>query len=192
MNEIWKDVKGFEGLYQISNLGNIMSLRYNKVLSRKASNGDYITAVLFDGNGNKRNVRIHVLVAENFIKDIPKGYQVHHKDENKQNNMVENLEIVSPKEHHKLTLKEHPNLIDGMVYYNKYTKCKSVLQYSLDGKLIAEYPNCKEASKATGVCHRNILQVASKTPFNSKGNVRKQAGGFVWKYKDEKGVVLCS
>lgn len=185
MKEVWKDVKGFEGLYKISNLGKIKSLRYNKILSEKTSKGDYITATLFDGNGGKRNVRIHTLVAENFIGDIPKGYQVHHKDGNKQNNFVGNLEIISPEEHHKITLEQNPHILDGMMKYNKHDKCKTVLQYSLDGKLIAEYPNCKEAGRITGVCSRNINQVASKTPFNGKGDVRKQAGGFVWKYKDE-------
>lgn len=46
-----------------------------------------------------------------------------------------------------------------------------------------------EASRVTGVCARNILQVADKEPFNSKGSVRKQAGGYIWKFADEKEVV---
>lgn len=67
-----------------------------------------------------------------------------------------------------------------MVNYNKYVKTKKILQYTLEGKYIATYNNSKEASQATGVCQRNILQVANKEPFNKKGNIRKQVGGYVW------------
>lgn len=51
--------------------------------------------------------------------------------------------------------------------------------------LIGVFANSKEASDATGVCQRNIRQVASKEPFNKKGGVRKQAGGYIWKFKEE-------
>ena len=72
----------------------------------------------------------------------------------------------------------------GVHYYNKIAKTKRVKQLSLDGTLIATYLNCHEASKATGVCQRNIHQVASKTEYRPV-LTRKQAGGYIWKFKGD-------
>jgi hypothetical protein len=94
------------------------------------------------------------------------------------------LEWISTREHSRITREQNPNVIKGLVRYNKFIRPKKVQQYSLNGELLNEYNNCKEAHLKTGVCARNIHQVASKTPFNQNGNVRKQAGGYVWKYKD--------
>lgn len=207
MNEEWKWIKGYEGLYQISNMGRLKSFHRNKtdgeIRSVKNSKGWYLTMPL-RGNNARRTERIHVLVAKHFIGDIPKGYHVHHKDGNKQNNRVDNLEIISPKDHNLETLKQHPHMLDGMIAYNqgrrlpgwetrKNYSSKSpikfphgkILQYSLDGEYINRFDNACEASRTTGVCGRNILQVANKTPFNNKGGTRKQAGGFIWRFEKE-------
>jgi len=150
-------------------------------------NGWYFTVILRDGNGEYSTKRIHQLVAEHFIGEIPKGYHVHHKDGNKQNNKVSNLEVISQKEHTRETMKQHPDYCKGMNEYNKYVRPRHIRQYDLEGHFIAEYANSKIASELTGICARNILQVANKKPFNSKGSVRKQAGGYVWKFADDKG-----
>lgn len=83
------------------------------------------------------------------------------------------------------TIKKNKNVIKGMNDYNRYVKPKRVKQYTFDGVYLAEYVNCEIASRMTGICQRNISQVASKEPYNSKGNVRKQAGGYVWKFEKE-------
>ena len=195
-NEIWKDVKGFEGIYQISNLGRLKSFKKHKsgyILSNKNQKGDYLSVIL-KGNNKVRHTRIHILVVESFIGDIPKGYQVHHIDGNKQNNCVDNLEIVSTRTHHILSVLDNPKLINGMINYNKKIRPKKIYQYSLDGDFIKEYPNAIEASNETGVCSRNILQVANKDEYKP-GLVRKQAGGFVWSFEKldkESEVVVCS
>ena len=137
-----------------------------------------------------------------FIGEIPKGYHVHHKDGNKQNNRVDNLEILSPKEHSLETVRLNPNYLDGMIAYNKnrfiggdrknyfkaerkrFTKGK-IFQYSLDGEFINSFYTAVDASRETGVCERNILQVANKEPFNKNGAIRKQAGGYIWKFESE-------
>lgn len=194
MKEVWKDVKGFEGLYQISNLGRLKSFRKHKdgyILSQTNQKGWYFTVNLFKSDGTKTTRRIHILVAQHFIGEIPIGWHVHHKDGNKQNNRVDNLEIIHPKSHYQETKKEHPEIVTGMVKYNKFDKPRRIQQYDKEGNFIAEYANAKIASHYTGVCQRNILQVSSGDEYKT-GKVRKQAGGFVWKYKDEKGVVLCS
>lgn len=189
MTEEWKWIKGYEGLYQVSNTGKIKSFHRNpngEIRSVKHSGGWYLTLPILK-DGVKKTIRIHQVVAETFIGEIPKGYHVHHKDGNKQNNRVQNLEIIHPKQHKLETIKQHPDFCKGMNEYNKYQRPRHIQQYDLEGHFIAEYANCKIASELTGVCARNILQVADKKPFNVKGSVRKQAGGYVWKFADEKG-----
>ena len=189
MLEEWKLVKGFEGAYSISNTGKIRhtTKRFvNRELSMKNAKGWYLTVRLFDGK-NWYTKRIHRLVYETFVGAIPKGYHVHHIDGNKQNNRVDNLMVLSESDHLKITA-HNPKNYAAMVYKNRFCQ-KHIMQYTLDGKFVKEYINAFEAGRATGVCQRNISQVANKDPFNKKtGAYRKQAGGFIWKYKGE-GVV---
>ena len=82
MDEEWKWVNDFSGIYQISNFGRLKSFKRcsdGYILSEKNEKGGYFSVVLRDPIQNKRrSVRIHVLVAETFIGEIPKGYHVHH------------------------------------------------------------------------------------------------------------------
>lgn len=186
--EKWVDIEGFEGVYKVSNLGRIMSNKrgYWNILSIKNSKGDYLSVVLKRNNKDKHSlsIRVHRLVYLSFVGQIPKGkkYHIHHIDGNKQNNNVNNLELVKSSEHHKIHIAENPLMLSGLVRYNKYEKTKAIMQFDLDGNFIKAYRNGKEASIATGVCQRNILQVANKEPYNKNGNVRKQAGGFIWRF----------
>lgn len=194
MIEEWKWISGYEGIYQISNLGRLKSFRKEEggyIRSNKNKNGWYLTVNLYDSKGQRKTKRIHALVAEAFIGEIPKGYQVHHKDGNKQNNAVSNLAIIHPSQHRKETEKAKPQITTGMVVYNQFQRPNRIRQYTCDGYFIAEYANAQIASELTGVCQRNILQVANKTPFNSKGNIRKQAGGYVWVIAKESEVMRC-
>lgn len=96
MKEIWKDIKGYEGLYQVSNLGNVKSLKTNKNLYYSNSNNGYLRVGLFK---NKRKMfSIHRLVAENFIPNPNEYLVVNHKDFNQKNNKVDNLEWCTSKE----------------------------------------------------------------------------------------------
>lgn len=99
--EEWRDIKGYEGLYQISNLGRVKSLRDNhgnyreKILNPSNRKGYLIVSLC--RKGRKREFKVHRLVALHFI-DNPNNYsQVNHKDENKENNRVDNLEWCTPK-----------------------------------------------------------------------------------------------
>lgn len=184
-NEEWRYVKGFENVYAISNKGRLASNKSNKwrVLSNKNSKGNYLSIVLRYKNA-KRHTRIHRLVYESFIGDIQKGkkYHIHHINHDKQDNRVENLLLVSAKEHYQLDI-DSKNISGLRPIWENYKggySPKKVVQKSLDGKIIAFYDSAKQAHLATGVCERNIRQVASKEPYNTKGSIRKQAGGYIW------------
>lgn len=99
MTEEWKDIKGYEGLYKISNLGRVKSLTRNTVkehIMKQSENDRYKTVELFNNGIGKRKL-VHRLVAENFIANLNNYNQVNHKDENKFNNHATNLEWCTSK-----------------------------------------------------------------------------------------------
>ena len=95
MEEIWKDVEGFEGRYQVSNLGRVRSLLRNGLIRKQKlfGNTDYLHVVLLKDRKYTR-LSVHRLVAEHFVEGYKEGYVVNHKDENKLNNNVEKLDAV--------------------------------------------------------------------------------------------------
>lgn len=187
MEEIWKDIEGFEGAYQVSNFGRLKSfkrVKTGRVLSMVNKTGWYLNAVL-EYNGLFKSIKIHSLVALYFLGDKPYDKpEVNHKDSNKQNNHVDNLEWISRRDNMKHAVAADPSFLNAMIYKNQHEKPFPVLQLSLNGDFINKYFNCFEASKATGVCARNIHQVASKTEYKH-GLTRKQAGGFIWEFGEK-------
>lgn len=203
--EIWKDVKDWEGIYKASNKGRLASSKRGEwnVLSNINNKGGYLSVIL-KYNGRKKSVRIHRLVYETFVEPIPKGkrYHVHHKDGNKQNNNLENLEFVDATMHYELHYGKHRQIpqnfirpkpkkvysnsknFDNGIKHKRPMYIRKINQYDLQGNYINTYISAAHAEKITGVCSRNILQVANKEPFNKKGNVRKQAGGFIWQFAE--------
>ena len=96
MKEEWRDIKGYEGKYQVSNLGRVKSLNYNRtgkenILSSTPDKGGYLIVNLYK-KGKRRGFSVHKLVALHFIPNLNNFSEVNHKDENKSNNCVENLE----------------------------------------------------------------------------------------------------
>lgn len=180
--EIWKDIPGWEGIYQVSNFGGIKSFKVNKkgcVMKHTNKTGWYLTFNLKLKGRVTVTKRIHRLVAELFIPNPYKYNMVNHKDMNKQNNCVENLEWVTCSQNVKHAVKNKPNMVAAMNHYNRFIRPYPIIQRSLSGEYINTYPNCTEASLATGVCSRNICQVAYKEEYRH-GLTRKQAGGYRW------------
>ncbi len=181
MKEIWKDIKGYEGLYQISNLGRIKSLpkingyKFQKELIRKnelGTNG-YLIIVL-NKNSKHHSYSIHRLVAQAFIPNPKDKPQVNHKDGNKLNNNVENLEWTTRSENQKHAyklglLKPYPLM--------PIKRMKKVNQYTLQGKLITNFNSIKEASKTTNISITSISQCCN--------NKQKTAGKYIWKFEGE-------
>ena len=98
MEEIWKDIKGYEGLYKVSNLGRVKSVHFNhskkvteKILKPIKDRDGYVDAFLYK-NGKVKHFKMHRLVAEAFIPNPNNLPQINHIDENVNNNRVDNLE----------------------------------------------------------------------------------------------------
>lgn len=118
MKEIWKDIKDYENLYQVSNLGNVKSLRTNKNLYYSKTTKGYLKAGLYK-NGKRKMCFVHRLVAEAFILNTNNKSCVNHKDCNILNNNVSNLEWCTHKENN--TYKNHnlKNHISSVIYFLK-------------------------------------------------------------------------
>lgn len=181
--EEWQPVRNYEGIYAISNFGRLAHNTNDcyRVLKLTNSKGWYF-GVRLRKDGKYTTYRIHRLVYSAFVGEIPKGknWHIHHKNGNKQDNRIENLELLFSSEHHLIDIDKHTTT--AMNYYNQEVRPKSIIQKTMNGEFIAMYRNAKDASMASGVCQRNILQVANKTPFNVAGAVRKQAGGYIWEF----------
>lgn len=173
MEEIWRDIKGYEGLYQVSNLGNVKSLCYNKtknlskLLKPRKNNvsSDAYFLVSLCKKGIHKNFYIHRLVAEAFIENVNDLPQVNHIDEDKSNNKVSNLEWCSAAYNLNYgTCRERASRKTGM----------PVFQYTKDGNFVKEYYSIHEATRQTGITNvGDCIRGKSKT-----------AGGFVWKLKE--------
>lgn len=174
LTEEWRDVPGFEGYFQISNKGNVK--RLSRVVNGKVyiesivqpNIGRYIQVSL-SANGKRRRFLVHRLVAMAFISNPNEYGYVNHIDENKHNNHVDNLEWCTQKHncnHGTRTARIKSNMPQN----------KKVIQLTMDGEFVAEYPTIQDAARQTRICAGHICDVC-------KGN-REFANGFKWRYKD--------
>ena len=156
MKEIWKDCKGYPG-YQISNLGRVWSVKRQRYLKGCYDKYGYIKVCLTAKNGKTKTERIHRLVALAFL-DNPNNYpQVNHKDENKQNNCVDNLEWCDAK------------------YNNNYgTRTKRISKPVYCVELDRVFDGASQAARELNIDNSDIGKCC-------KGKL-KRAGGYIWEY----------
>lgn len=168
--EHWKAIAGYEGIYEVSDLGRVKSLGNNKsrkekiLKPRKYSCGYYLVNLCKDGVA--KQCLIHRLVADAFIPNPNNLETVNHKDEVKTNNSASNLEWMSQKD----------NLNYG-TRNNRVAEANSKQVQMLDkktGELIATFPSINEAERITGIPRSNISSCCLSK--------RKSSGGYVWKY----------
>lgn len=184
MEEIWKDIVGYEGYYQVSNLGNVKSLNYKNVkgqehnLTFKTNNDGRLWVILYK-NGISKPMLVHRIVGMAFLKNPENLPQINHKDENPKNNNVENLEWCTGQYNIKYSADRHPERYancgakKGSKHNGKNKKFK-VMQLSLDGELIREWENTREIYLQTGMSSSSITDCC-------KGK-RRKAYGFKWQY----------
>lgn len=182
-NEIWKDVQGYEGLYQVSNLGRIKSLKrkvyagrnrtrwqYEKIMSNYRTNGNGYKIVGLNKEGKSKNKYIHRLVAETFLKN-PNNYKyINHKDENKANNCVSNLEFCTAQYNSTYNNLHKRNGLKNR--NNKYSK--KIYQLDDDNNIINKFPSISEASRQLNVSYQAISDCL-------KGK-QNHSAGYKWKY----------
>lgn len=172
MEEIWKDIEGYHGKYQVSNLGNVRRVGKRVLKPQKRGNG-YLFVWLYDGNNNAKHISVHRLVAQAFIPN-PFGLdEVNHLDECKINNRADNLEWCT---HQENCVYRDRNKRIGLANTNG-KKSKAIAQYTLDGTLVCVYPSLQEAGRH-GYAASNICRCANGHQKYS------HAYGYMWRYAD--------
>lgn len=183
MSETWIDIQGYSGLYQVSSMGNVRSLKrtvlhpHSKtrtypakmIIPKTAGHRGYRYVRLSKG-GHTEKWKIARLVALHFIPNPENKRVVNHKNGNKGDDRVSNLEWNTDSENQKhayaIGLR---NPAKGTAHY----RSQPVGQFSLDGKLIQKFVSQLAASEATGISQSSIWSVLAEK--------RKSAGGFLWK-----------
>lgn len=170
-SEIWKDVVGYEGLYQVSNLGRIKRLpsivknRYIKggLLNPRKHNYGYLSVYLCK-NGVCEQWLLHRIVAIAFIPNPKNLPQINHKDSNRRNNFASNLEWVTRSQNIK------------HAYDNRLNKKARPVECLKDGVVIKTYQSALEAEKVDGFSSRNIAHCCNHRYRH------KRHKGFEWRY----------
>lgn len=202
--EIWKDIPGFEGSHQASNMGRVKSLDRlvphprlsqqfvkGQILSQSvAKNRNIVTGepmidlrvtICIESKSHYFNTRrlIYQTFIDTHLSYEKDGFYVINIDGDGYNNKLDNIKLVTKSEKQIRAAKRgrlYPFLktADRSGWTNNHSKRKAVEQYDLKGNLIKRYVSIKEASRQTGIEDKAIIQVA-------KG-LYKQWNGFVWKY----------
>lgn len=175
MTENWKPVVGYEGLYEVSNLGRVKSLprkgTKGGIVSVNYSNSKHYAHIPLTKDSVLKTTSLHRVVAQAWIPNPQNKPQVNHIDGNKKNNCVNNLEWVTNLEnmHHAI---EHGLQKDSIVRATE-ARMRGVFQIKGDD-IVAMYKCIRQAEQITGICSQNIFKVCQKQ--------RHTAGGYAWRF----------
>lgn len=159
--EVWKDIEGYEGLYQVSNLGRVRSLNYNhtdkeEILKPCFNHNGYLRVGLCK-NGKRKPYRVHRLVGDAFVPGRTKEKCfINHIDKNRANNRADNLEWCTCQ------------------YNGEYSCAKSIVQFDKQGNYITHYKSAISASRITGIAQQNICSCLKQK--------QKSTGNYTWQY----------
>ena len=180
MEEIFKPIKNYENLYSISNLGRVKSNNRQRlgvggsirnckgrILKATPNQSGHLLVNLYDEEGRSKKALVHRLVAEAFLENPENLSCINHKDENKLNNCVDNLEWCT------IAYNNSYSHLENNLYRKTGNYPIAVIQYSLSGEEINRYTSYSQAEKETGIDHSGISACC-------RGK-QKTAGGFVWK-----------
>lgn len=179
MREIWADIENYEGLYQASNFGNIKSLpnknhKDEKILNPTINSSGYLKVELYK-NRKAKDFYVHRLVASTFLPNPDNKPQINHRDGNKSNNSISNLEWVTASENQKHSIEHGLHAPSPMK--NKVGKLnpnsKPIIQYDYDGNFIRVWDSPYDAAKALNIQINNIRACVNGYHHSS--------AGFIWK-----------
>lgn len=177
MIELWKSITGYDN-YAVSNLGKVKNLSNGKVLKPINAGNGYLRVGLYS-NGKQKLVSLHRLVANAFIPNYKNLPQINHKNENKADNCVENLEWCTPKYNSnygtKVTRVVNTKQTNGI--YEKFKDKIRKAIYCVETRKI--YPSIKIASEITGLDRGGLSKACT--------GAYKTCGGYHWSFCD-KGV----
>ena len=176
MNEIWKDIAGFEGRYQVSNKGNVKSLHYRghdveSLMKLSEHHTGYLIVQL--GKKPAKVCLVHQLVAKAFMPLVEGKTFVNHIDGNKHNNCVSNLEWVTTQENITHAIKtglRNPHNVPKKYGKDHYSS-KPVLQYDLNGNFIKKWDCQSDVARAYNI--RSIYFCIDK--------ITKSCKGYMWR-----------
>jgi len=164
-NEIWKEVKGYEGIYEVSDFGNVKSLGNNfnkkeKILKKILVNNGYYSVGLCK-NGKQKNKSIHKIVAESFLNHVSCKMEliINHINFNKIDNRLENLEIVTARENSNQKHIKSSSKYVGVGWHNKINKWQSRIYINKKSYHLGYFINEIEAHNA----YQKALIQASKS-----------------------------
>ena len=182
MEEEWRPIEGYEH-YEVSNLGRVRSWINNKwrrrsapkILSLHRLTKGYLGVSLSSAPKVSKTIKVHRLVAKAFIPNPDNLPQVNHKDENKTNNCVSNLEWCTNK--YNLSYGTARQRIFETIERNGGYKVRPIIQKDLEGNAIREWNSATEAAKELKIDRNNILTAC-----------RKSYKGFVWDFKEKDSI----
>ncbi len=189
MEEVWIDIKEYEGYYQISNLGRVRSLdrlvkhsdgherkQFGKILKPIFDVGGYQYIALHK-NANGKMFKVHRLVALAFIPNINNKLEINHLDEDKKNNKAENLEWCTRLENEHWGTKRERCMHNTDYKSIAVKNSKAVIQLDLDNNIVFVWDSLAQIHKTLGYSQGNISMCCN-------GKYNKPLYGYNWRYKE--------
>ena len=176
MKEIWKDIPGYDGVYQVSSFGKIRNSKM-LILKQNTIKGNY-KRISLHKNKKIKNYLVHRLVGEVFIPNPLNKKEINHKDFDPTNNCVDNLEWVTSSENSKYSYDYSKNQCKREINRNfcKEKFSKEVLQFDKNNNFIKKWSSIHQINNKLGYSVSNISRCCR--------NEQKLANGYIWKYAD--------